>query len=407
MAPNDDPTHKDSRDQHGLEFEYDCDAPKCGVYVHVLSSPDGQHPATESGLSRIRVFEAVVDGGFGKVLKLEEGAMLDLGRFERHQTVHTEEPSVSTTGVDHIPTPGPSEDSRRKSRRFSTFGFRKRVHREVAGPALAVVDAETTPAPTEGDKDKDAKDDTDGDEGVKVTIRLVALEATGSSLSSPNEQVTYLHVVRVGTAPAEGEEDTRPWVVKVVKREATIGSHTFHLHEIYGLSSQSSAPVVPKAPAPSATNGEGDSHTYPPAKTTAPTLPVESTVDREDEPSSECLLCLSSPREVVLLPCRHLVACKECAVNMVEFGAGGTIVQPEAEAPAAGEGEGAATTDGAAAATGGDNAEAAGSSTGVTANIPTITNTGLNNRRKRKAKGWFCPVCRQRMSHHITYYYFN
>ncbi|KAJ7152285.1 hypothetical protein C8R43DRAFT_1127364 [Mycena crocata] len=31
-------------------------------------------------------------------------------------------------------------------------------------------------------------------------------------------------------------------------------------------------------------------------------------------------------RRVVLLPCRHLVACRPCAVNMVEFGAGGAIV---------------------------------------------------------------------------------
>src|ERR1700683_4252360 len=39
LAPTDDPTHKDSHDHHGLEFEYDCDAPKCGIYVHVLLSP--------------------------------------------------------------------------------------------------------------------------------------------------------------------------------------------------------------------------------------------------------------------------------------------------------------------------------------------------------------------------------
>jgi hypothetical protein len=100
---------------------------------------------------------------------------------------------------------------------------------------------------------------------------------------------------------------------------------------------------------------------------------------------------LSSAREVVLLPCRHLVACKECAVNMVEFGAGGTIVQPENEVPAA------ATNDNAAAAGGaeGANAETAGAGT-PTPPIPTIATTAPNNRRKRKAKGWFCPVCRQR-----------
>ena len=29
-------------------------------------------------------------------------------------------------------------------------------------------------------------------------------------------------------------QTARQWLVRVVKREATIGPHTFHLHEIYG-----------------------------------------------------------------------------------------------------------------------------------------------------------------------------
>jgi len=210
----------------------------------------------------------------------------------------------------------------------------------------------------------------------------VALDGEGKPLSSPNEQATYLHVVRMGVAPAEGENDVRQWVVKVVKREATIGSHTFHLHEIYGLSSQSSSSSKPVASVPSSpTTTEAESHTYPPTST-SPTLPTSAVV-REEEPSSECLLCLSSPREVVLLPCRHLVACKDCAINMVEFGAGGNIVQPE---------EPVAPADGSAAERAeGSNAEpAAAATTAIT--TPIVANA---TRRKRKAKGWFCPVCRQ------------
>lgn len=93
----------------------------------------------------------------------------------------------------------------------------------------------------------------------------------------------------------------------------------------------------------------------------------------DDEPSSECLLCLSSPREVILLPCRHLVACKECAINMVEFGAGGNIIHTEETT--------AATTGGEASAT--------------EATAPVPASIAQNIRRKRKAKGWFCPVCRR------------
>jgi hypothetical protein len=143
------------------------------------------------------------------------------------------------------------------------------------------------------------------DHGVKLTIRLVALDEQGAEMGCPNEQVTYLHVVRVGAKPAaapktpavttgatpstaspagegvaagsstadthptvnaateeaeEDEEDNRPWVVKVVKREATIGPHTFHLHEIFGLTNSASDNASEHAPAPVPVQG----HTYPP-----------------------------------------------------------------------------------------------------------------------------------------------
>jgi len=77
----------------------------------------------------------------------------------------------------------------------------------------------------------------------------------------------------------------------------------------------------------------------------------------------------------VLLPCRHLVACKDCALNMVEFGAGGNITQA---AEALNEDANAV------------NPATPGTAT-ASAPVPPIT----NSRRKRKAKGWFCPVCRQ------------
>lgn len=123
--------------------------------------------------------------------------------------------------------------------------------------------------------------------------------------------------------------------------------------------------------------------TYPPTNVPAP--------PQEDEPSSECLLCLSAPREVVLLPCRHLVACRDCAINMIEFGAGGQIVQNDApEATAAAEGDHTETQD-----DNGDGAAAGAPAEATPVPIPTVVPT-TNTRRKRKAKGWFCPVCRQR-----------
>ena len=222
--------------QHGLEFEYDCDAPKCGIYVHVLlhsEHPDaGPSSSAPHGLSKLLVFESVVDGGFGRVLKLDEGATLELGRFENIPPTNRKQPysnsNSSTTNVpataDTDATDGNSHDTtaNTRRRRFTHFAFRKRPHSgAVTGPALAVVDAQ----PETGTKTDLEDPDKDG---VRVTIRLAALDEHGTELASPNEQVTYLHVIRFGNKSdiqehAEGEaEDTRPWVVKVVKREATV-----------------------------------------------------------------------------------------------------------------------------------------------------------------------------------------
>ncbi|KAF8190462.1 hypothetical protein BJ912DRAFT_965174 [Pholiota molesta] len=366
---------------HGLEFEYDCDAPKCGIYVHVFlpkNHPDAPPTSSHYPLSKLLVFDTVVDGGFGNHLKLEEGAMLELGRFEH--TTHDQSPppemsspelpavAEASSSGDLLTSPSTEGNGRSHGRRrFTHFHFRKRGHnRSISGPALAVVDAEPVnlQEAVAGKSGKaGAKDEPE--EGVKVTIRLAALDEQGTELASPNEQITYLHIVRLGpkvaTEAAEGaesDEDSRPFVVKVVKREATIGPHTFHLHEIFGLTSSSHSGT--STPSPPVIVSQ--THTYPPEEGQA-APPIAD----DDDPQSECLLCLSSAREVVLLPCRHLVACKECALNMVEFGAGGNITQ--AAEPA---GAGAAGEDGAPGAAG-----------------PRLW------RRKRKAKGWFCPVCRQ------------
>ncbi|KAH8101178.1 hypothetical protein BXZ70DRAFT_934782 [Cristinia sonorae] len=436
-ASTDDADHADSQHHHGLEFEYDCDAPKCGIKVNVVLSPS-HHLAEKSSSSssykhtRLLVFETITEGGFGNKLNIEEGAMLELGRFEHRPASARQSSSVPRSSSDKSndqhaekATPDAStpaettadittSTSRPKSI-FPGFHLRKRSghDRNVAGPALAVVDAETH----EGgdDKPKETKESED-DVGVKVIITLTALDPDGKPLKVRNEQSTYLHIVRFGRPPmviegAEPEEDNRPWVVKVVKREATIGLHTFHLHEIYGLSSNSNTSTHNTAPLPTS---------YPPTANGLNTLPTTTPV--EDEPSSECLVCLSSPREVVLLPCRHLVACRECAVNMIEYGAGGQITHSDAPADtpaspaaaaspspgtenptAAGEEDITTTRDADATATGpGENDENGAAPSGSEANAPQPQPTNVATptvptatRRKRKAKGWACPVCRQ------------
>jgi hypothetical protein len=81
---------------------------------------------------------------------------------------------------------------------------------------------------------------------------------------------------------------------------------------------------------------------------------------------------------------------------MIEFGAGGKVARREdaaeatADVPAAGD----APT---ATISGGDLAVNP---------TPTVPTTTPRERRKKKAKGWFCPVCRQR-KRNSTYLIFN
>ncbi|KZT34769.1 hypothetical protein SISSUDRAFT_991382, partial [Sistotremastrum suecicum HHB10207 ss-3] len=387
---------------HGLEFEFDADAPKCLIQINVIT-PSSSSESDES--TPMLLFEKVVEGGFGRYLRIEDGAVLELDKLDAARSEDLAISPLEPSPSSNIPTSAsqpagvngmtPSASARTTGagakKRFSNFHFLKRHghghNSSVAGPALQVVDAESSSMPMP-DKAKEEKEKEEG--GVKITIQLEALDGDERPLECVNSQVTYLHVSGAGAASETHEEDKRPWIVKVVRREAVIGLHTFHLHEIYGLSSASAPSNPPSATSPANPPPTSPQHSYPPTSptVTAPlTSPAHAEID--DDPTSECLLCLSSPREVVLLPCRHLVACKECAMNMVEFGAGGSLVHADS-------GEGATSTShtDAPAGAGGEGGGGEGGSTATAA--PTVTpTTTTTHRRKRKAKGWYCPVCRQ------------
>lgn len=209
---------------HGLEFEYDCDAPKCSIRVYVVLSP-GNQPAKDStsggDSTKASIFDTIVDGGFGQMLKLEHGAVLELDRFNDIHRIGRPSPIPEAKPEEKETTAQTDNNQTAKKKRFTAFIGRKHQREQsVSGPALAVVDSE---APVSHDSNTQ-----ENKEGVKVIIKLTALDESGHGFSSANEQLTYLHVARAGVAPPEGEEDKRAWVVHVVKREATV-SHPGYL----------------------------------------------------------------------------------------------------------------------------------------------------------------------------------
>ncbi|KAF8320413.1 hypothetical protein DL93DRAFT_1836967 [Clavulina sp. PMI_390] len=449
---------------HCIEFQYDCDAPRVRISLDVYSRkrPDGKSNKTT-------VYSGEFEGGFGKALRVEDGATLELSlilaslqregvmmrqkeaaekekkeKEKKEKETEKQKAANATTGGD-----GPDEaagdspagenqagannaasDSELETspgavgtsagatghdataasrRRLSAFAFNKKRHQrsDVSGPALRVVDVDAVTEPSAagtnggtgavtGKKDEKEKDDVN----VRVSIMLEALDERGRSLRSANIQTTRLVIVRAGNAATATSADSRHWTVQVVRRDATIGAHTFRLHDIYGLSSSKSAAAAPTA----SESTSSPVTTYPPTAAA-----VDAANDAANEMSSECVLCLSSPREVVLLPCRHLVACKDCALNMVEYGAGGQLVQPTEEtvAPAPATGAGGDVDLEAGLAAGGAGAAGGGSGSGdatpnpavvAAATFPAAAPPPRPHRRRRRAKGWQCPVCRQRES---------
>lgn len=223
LAPlEDNAQNAEAQENHAIEFEYDCNAPNCGVTIHVVVPPE--HPlAKKDGKDdcKVMIFETTTEGGFSKVLRLDDGAIIELGAFEPRPPIdhsQAEESVLATSTVtEGEPASAAIADDNRKSRRFTAFPFRKRQqNRAVAGPALAVVDVD------QADKDKEGSEMPATDEGVRIVIHLRALGKDGAGLTSANEQITYLQVVRMAAAPTSAGDDLRPWIVKVVKREATV-----------------------------------------------------------------------------------------------------------------------------------------------------------------------------------------
>lgn len=179
---------------------------------------------------------------------------------------------------------------------------------------------------------------------LKMRIDLVGCDDSGVAVAPLNKQSTYLNIQRCDEC----------WLLRVDRRIGYIGNNQFNLHEIYGLSSHTRDNSTPEI--------------------------NPSMID--DHVGGECVICLASPRDTLLLPCRHLVACKDCAIRMTDFGGGG--IQSDREGGVWGT-------------------ESSEPSTSATVSNAQIPNDGAvaaeagrsQRRRKRKPKGWYCPICRQ------------
>lgn len=101
-----------------------------------------------------------------------------------------------------------------------------------------------------------------------IAIVLEKDDVVESKLAS---QTTFAQIVPEG----DGQ-----WKIKAIKQKIQIGDAAYELQEIYGIELHEKA---------------------------------SSSSNAEVEESSECVICMTEPRDTTVLPCRHMCLCSGCA----------------------------------------------------------------------------------------------
>lgn len=222
------------------------------------------------------------------------------------------------------------------------------------------------PIPENETKEQRAAREKSERETLKVAIVVEALDTDNKPFSEPNLQTTYLRLTSLpvrrnpmaategshagppapglepvsegDTSAAEGEDagqgsdvgastaqassaapgstqDTtsstppqRIWTAHVEGQEAEIGPHRFQLQELYGLSSRPPPVQIDDSTAAGGAGGAGGE-----GEDQGPPLDMSAAADGMS--GSECLICLSSPVNTILLPCTHGL-CLDCSVQL-------------------------------------------------------------------------------------------
>ncbi|EER01826.1 mahogunin, putative [Perkinsus marinus ATCC 50983] len=141
-------------------------------------------------------------------------------------------------------------------------------------------------------------------------------------------QLTYLSF-----PPVEGTELMMN--VKVLKQRVLFSTQAYDMHDIYGIEAPQSAvhevveqigdtvegKIVKGGGNSPSSSSEEESINGEAAP--SPSHPSPGHYDDEaDAMASECVICLSEARTTVVLPCRHMCLCNDCAVRVQEANPG-------------------------------------------------------------------------------------
>lgn len=128
---------------------------------------------------------------------------------------------------------------------------------------------------TEDAKNDEKKDDTD--------------EATKDALPERRVQSQFSYAEVIRTAH---EDKPTEYSLKILKQRLQVGNDLYDLEDIYGMPTESS--------------GSPDDAEHEPV-----TGSLAGVADHDE--GEDCVICLAEPRNTLVMPCRHMCLCSDCA----------------------------------------------------------------------------------------------
>lgn len=331
---------------HQLHFEYDCSSPNASVQIFLRASrkhgswqswiqkrEEQGKPANADGAEESLWFtrgppphvlgwpvhSSQVRRGFAQPVKASLALQLEL-------YAPPSNPKAAVSSANAAPTspkdPQSADSTSSKDPQQADAQASSSTSAPVISPDVRGIDHESTQprtptlppiAPDETKEQRTAREKLER-ETLKLAVVVEALDANGQPYPEPNLQTTYLRLtslpIRASPASDLALEAPQPstalprlWTAHVEGQEAEIGSHRFQLQELYGLSSR--PPPIKVEPAAEGAAGTGED------------AGVVIDVDNMSNVGSECLICLSSPTNTLLLPCTHGL-CLDCSIQLKE-----------------------------------------------------------------------------------------
>lgn len=168
-------------------------------------------------------------------------------------------------------------------------------------PVVIVVEYSVDKTPQEGDDEEERgrrdrratpqKKSVSGGRSVSPTMMAESRENAVSPIS-PDQGGCGIGSQFICLNISENRQE-----LTVLKQLLVHNGELFELDEVYGLDTEAGGGVSPQA-------AEDD------AATTAAAGPLDAA---DDDSDTVCVVCLTNPKDTMILPCRHLCLCSECA----------------------------------------------------------------------------------------------